>query len=117
MKRYMVRRTRSFIKDNYAKSEPPESHRGVGVRKYLEFADGRRSYFLDRIPRNIKFTLEADNDSYSRLYSKAVVEVINQLNLPRYGLGNYLTATKALKDVETDSEQRQLNGLFRGGLL
>jgi Helicase conserved C-terminal domain/PLD-like domain len=120
MKRYMVRRTRSFIKDNYAKSDPPESplneegHRGV--RKYLEFADKTRSYFPERIPRTIKFTLEADNDSYSRLYSEAVVKVINQLNLPRYGLGNYVnTKPKAPKDVEPDAEQRQLNALFRGG--
>ncbi len=104
MKRYMVRRTRSFIKDNYA-------HTDETGRKYLEFTDKTRSYFPDRIPRTIKFTLEANNYSYSRLYSEAVVEVINQLNLPRYGLGNYVTATKAL----TDAEQRQLNALFRGG--
>ncbi|BAZ14537.1 helicase domain-containing protein [Calothrix sp. NIES-4071] len=105
MKRYMVRRTRSFIKDNYA-------HTDDTGRKYLEFADKTCSYFPDRIPRTIKFTLEADNDSYSRLYSEAVVEVINQLNLPRYGLGNYVTTkSKAI----TESEQRQLNGLFRGG--
>ncbi len=105
MKRYMVRRTRSFIKENYA-------HTDDTGRKYLEFADKTRSYFPDRIPRTIKFTLETDNDSYSRLYSEAVVEVINQLNLPRYGLGNYITIKpKGL----TDAEQRQLNGLFRGG--
>ncbi|MBR8835777.1 MAG: NgoFVII family restriction endonuclease [Stigonema ocellatum SAG 48.90 = DSM 106950] len=44
MKRYMVRRTRSFIKDNYAKSDPPQSPFAKegerGVRKYLEFSDG-----------------------------------------------------------------------------
>ncbi|GJD22486.1 helicase domain-containing protein [Rivularia sp. IAM M-261] len=105
MKRYMVRRTRSFIKDNYAHTDD------IG-RKYLEFADKTRSYFPDRIPRTIKFTLEANNDSYSRLYSEAVVEVINQLNLPRYGLGNYVNVKQK---TLTDAEQRQLNGLFRGG--
>ncbi len=115
MKRYMVRRTRSFIKENYAKSDSPQSSiNQQGVRKYLEFADGRRSYFPDRIPRTIKFTLEsANNDPYSRLYSQAVVEVINQLNLPRYGLGNYVAAKS--KQAPTEPEQRQLNALFRGG--
>ncbi|XHR82005.1 MAG: helicase-related protein [Gloeotrichia echinulata GP01] len=115
MKRYMVRRTRSFIKENYAKSDSPQSSiNQQGVRKYLEFADGRRSYFPDRILRTIKFTLEsANNDPYSHLYSQAVVEVINQLNLPRYGLGNYV-ATKS-KQAPTEPEQRQLNALFRGG--
>ena len=38
MKRYMVRRTRSFIKDNYADTDETG-------RKYLEFSDGRHSYF------------------------------------------------------------------------
>ena len=104
MKRYMVRRTRSFIKDNYAQSDETG-------RKYLEFLDQRRFYFPDRLPRTVKFNLDPDNDSYSLLYSESVVEAINQLNLPRYGLGNYVTATKA----PTETEQRQLNGLFRGG--
>ncbi|RCJ24792.1 NgoFVII family restriction endonuclease [Nostoc minutum NIES-26] len=107
MKRYMVRRTRSFIKDNYA--QPDETG-----RKYLEFSDGRRSYFPHRIPRTLKFTLEgANTDLYSRLYSESIVEVINQLNLPRYGLGNYVIAKH--KQPLTDTEQRLLNSLFRGG--
>nr|WP_256388865.1 DNA cytosine methyltransferase [Calothrix sp. 336/3] len=106
MKRYMVRRTRSFIKDNYAQTDE------IG-RKYLEFTNKSRSYFPERLPRTIKFNLDTANDSYSYLYSAAVVEVINQLNLPRYGLGNYVA--KKPKQAPTDKEQRQLNGLFRGG--
>lgn len=107
MKRYMVRRTRSFIKDNYA-------HTDETGRKYLEFADGRHSYFPQRIPRSLKFTLEGSNtDSYSHLYSELVVEVINQLNLPRYGLGNYVIAQP--KQPPTDTEQRLISSLFRGG--
>lgn len=107
MKRYMVRRTRSFIKDNYA-------HMDDDGRKYLKFADGKRSFFPDRLPRTIKFTLETvNNDRYSCLYSEAVVEVINQLNLPRYGLGNYVNTKH--KQQPTETEQRLLNSLFRGG--
>jgi superfamily II DNA/RNA helicase len=107
MKRYMVRRTRSFIKENYALTDETG-------RKYLEFSDGRRSYFPDRIPRTVKFTLEgSDTELYSRLYSESIVEIINQLNLPRYGLGNYVLTKH--KQPPTDTEQRQLNALFRGG--
>ncbi|MBG1265952.1 helicase-related protein [Nostoc sp. WHI] len=107
MKRYMVRRTRSFIKDNYA-------HTDETGRKYLEFADGRHSYFPQRLPRNLKFSLEGSNtDFYSHLYSELVVEVINQLNLPRYGLGNYVIAKP--NQPPTDTEQRLINSLFRGG--
>jgi Helicase conserved C-terminal domain/PLD-like domain len=117
MKRYMVRRTRSFIKDNYAKSDTPFSpfSKGEikGVRKYLEFSDGSRSYFPDRLPRTIKLNLDTTNGSYSCLYSESVVEVINQLNLPRYGLGNYVAAKP--KQLPTEFEQRQISGLFRGG--
>ncbi|MCV3213216.1 helicase-related protein [Plectonema radiosum NIES-515] len=107
MKRYMVRRTRSFIKENYAQTDETK-------RKYLEFSDGRRSYFPDRIPRTVKFTLEgSETDLYSRLYSESIIEIINQLNLPRYGLGNYVITKH--KQPPTDNEQRQLNALFRGG--
>jgi superfamily II DNA or RNA helicase len=107
MKLFMVRRTRSFIKDNYAKTDETG-------RKYLEFSDGSRSYFPDRVPRTIRFTLEGSNtDPYSQLYSEAVVEIINGLNLPRYGLGNYISNQPS--PVSTESEQRQLDGLSHAG--
>jgi superfamily II DNA or RNA helicase len=107
MKRYMVRRTRSFIKDNYA-------HTDATGRKYLEFSDGSRSYFPDRIPRTIRFSLESsETNFYSHLYSESIVEIINQLNLPRYGLGNYIITKQ--KQPPSENEQRQLNALFRGG--
>jgi len=95
-------------KENYANFDEPTS------RKYLEFPDGSRSYFPDRLPKNIKLSLDNSfNNSYSQLYSEAVVEVINQLKLPRYGLANYIAQKH--KQVSTEAEQRQLNALFRGG--
>jgi superfamily II DNA or RNA helicase len=107
MKRYMVRRTRSFIKENYALTD----EKG---RKYLEFSDGNRSYFPDRIPKTVKFNLESSSsDPYARLYSEKVVEIISKLNLPRYGLKNYI-ATKP-KQPPTEVEQRQLDALSRAG--
>jgi hypothetical protein len=83
MSRYMVRRTRSFIKNAYAKRD--------GERYYLEFADGRPFYCPIRRPRTVRFTIgDAQTDPYARLYADAVVDVINALNLPRYGLGQYI---------------------------
>ncbi len=48
MKLFLVRRTRTFIKENYAKTDETNG------RKYLEFNDGRRNYFPDRIPKALK---------------------------------------------------------------
>ncbi len=79
-------------------------------RKYLKFSDGRRSYFPDRLLRTVKFSLDStNNDPYLRLYSEPVVEVINDLRLPRYGL-----AASHVKPPTT-AEQRQLDGLSRAG--
>src|SRR5690606_2773875 len=51
MRLYLIRRTRSFIKQNYADLDP------LTNRAYLTFADGSRSYFPDRIPRTVTFPL------------------------------------------------------------
>ena len=50
MRLYMVRRTRSFIKDHYAQEDE------VGKR-YLQYQDGSRAYFPTRIPRTAKFEI------------------------------------------------------------
>jgi len=110
MRLYMVRRTRGFIVRNYARYDSETR------RQYLQFADGRKSYFPARLPRNVKFTIDdADPaDPYGRLYSNRVVNTINALTLPRYGLGNYL----ALKP-ETPPTPHQtaiINGLSRAGV-
>ena len=83
----MVRRTRSFIQDNYAETDPATG------RKFLTFEDGTRSYFPVREPRTVKFKIEDKNsdDQYACLYADDVVNAINNLNLPRYGLGNYIS--------------------------
>ena len=110
MRRYMVRRTRSFIQDNYALTDPTNG------RQYLEFRDGRRSYFPVRVPRTVGFELDQDNpdDPYGTLYSDPVVDAIEDLRLPRYGLGNYLdAASKAAPDA---AEGRVIDGLGRAGI-
>jgi SNF2 family DNA or RNA helicase len=111
MKLYMVRRTRGFIKANYAQQDS-------NGRKYLVYQDGSRAYFPDRIPKTAKFEIgSVQDDPYARLYSDNVVTVINQLNLPRYGLGNYIQATvkRNAKDKSDETEQRLVEGLSRAG--
>lgn len=88
MKLFLVRRTRSFIKQNYAQFDP------VKNRYYLEFPDGTRSYFPDRIPKAVKF-LSEPGDQYSRLYSAGMIAMMEELQLPRYGLLNYFDEKKA----------------------
>lgn len=109
MRLYLVRRTRSFIQDNYAELD---SETG---RKYLTYVDGGRSYFPTRIPKTVKFSIDdADQeDQYAKLYSPDAVGVVDGLNLPRYGLGNYIASMS--KALPTQSEIIILKGLSRAG--
>src|SRR5579883_1856754 len=107
MRHYMVRRTRSFIQDNYAETDAETG------RKYLTFGDGTRSYFPDRVPKTVKFKLADQNDQYGQLYAANVVDTINALNLPRYGLGNYVLAKP--KEAPTTAEAKVLDDLSRAG--
>lgn len=109
MRLFMVRRTRSFIKDNYAKTDPATE------RTYLEYSDGRRSYFPERTARTLAFSIDDSNpaDQYARLYAPAVVEAIAGLALPRYGLGEYVSTTAERR--ATADEKRVLANLSRAG--
>ncbi|GAB6271002.1 MAG: helicase-related protein [Smithella sp.] len=109
MRLYLVRRTRSFIQENYAKYDPERK------RKYLEFHDGTRSYFPTRVPRTVKFKIsEKDpNDPYARLFTDDVVNVVDGLALPRYGLGNYVKP--APHKPPTTEEAKVLADLSRAG--
>lgn len=109
MRLYMVRRTRSFIQDNYAKIDPSDG------RKFLTFEDGSHSYFPNRIPKTVTFNIDDANasDQYGRLYGTNVVDTINALNLPRYGLGNYVASSP--HQPPTQTEAHVLQGLSRAG--
>lgn len=109
MRLYLVRRTRTFIKDNYAFYDQEKK------RKYLLFSDGRRSYFPDRIPQKVEYEFNPDdpNDQYAKLYSPEVVTTLNQLNLPRYGLGNYIKETTPVQP--TKDEKTTIENLSRAG--
>ena len=109
MRLYLVRRTRSFIQDNYAETDQETG------RKFLTYEDGTRSFFPTRVPKTVKFAIDDSNpnDQYAKLYSPKVVDIVKDLHLPRYGLGNYV-----LDDPETPpskEEERQIDDLSRAG--
>lgn len=109
MRLFLVRRTRSFIQENYADIDPENN------RKYIEFADGKRSYFPIRKPITVKFEIDDANpfDQYAGLFGTEVVNAINNLNLPRYGLGNYVKSRP--KKPPTSTEAEILRDLSRAG--
>ncbi len=109
MRLYLVRRTRSFIQDNYADTDPATG------RKYLTFDDSARSYFPMRIPRTSRFTINDSDpdDQYARLFQRKVENAIKALNLPRYGLGTYIDSKPP--QPATTAEARLMQDLYRGG--
>jgi late competence protein required for DNA uptake (superfamily II DNA/RNA helicase) len=130
LKSFLVRRTRGFIKNNYALTDCVcggsvkgavaaclKCGRAVptNARKYLLYANGQKSFFPDRIPGKVLFELDEKNphDPYARLFGEPVVAVVNSLDLPRYGLGNYLAAAK--DSNPTAAEQKDLDNLSRAG--
>ena len=106
MKLFLVRRTRTFIKNNYAETDETDG------RKYLLFSDGRRSYFPERKPKSVRFKTEP-GDQYSRLYSAKMIDLMSELELPRYGLTQYVSETKS--KGASQLEKQLLENLSRAG--
>ena len=104
MRLYLVRRTRSFIQNNYAIADPSNG------RKYLPFEDGTRNYFPLRVPKTVRLDID---EQYSRLFADDVVDAVNGLDLPRYGLGNYVAPSPHTPPTPTES--RILDDLSRAG--
>ena len=109
MRLYLVRRTRSFIKNNYAETDPTNN------RKFLTFADGSKSYFPERIPQRVlyEFNPKDKKDIYANLYSQNIIDIINGLELPRYGLQSYLNEKPLIKP--TKEEEQIMQNLSRAG--
>lgn len=109
MRLFLVRRTRSFIRTNYAE------HDTARDRHYLTFADGRRAYLPLRQPQTVKFAIDDSDptDQYARLYAPHVVDIINHLRLPRYGLGNYVVPSPA--SPPSAKEDHHIRNLSRAG--
>lgn len=105
---YMVRRTRSFIIQHYTEADKHG-------RRYISGKDGEKRYFPVRKPLSVTFTVdEADpTDRYARLYSRDVVDQINALHVPRYGLGLYVDPIA--EKSATPAERKLIENLGRAG--
>ncbi len=107
MKLFMVRRTRSFIMEHFAILDPENG------RHYLEFQDGTRSYFPERVAKAFLYGFDPKdpNDQYAKLYSPYVTGVIAQLHLARYGLRQYVDDGAQASEAEL----RIIDDLSRAG--
>jgi len=110
LRHYMVRRTRSFILDNYASADDKG-------RRFIEMGGGARAYFPDRKAKTLGFAIDDNDpdDQYAKLFSTTVVDLVGDLALPRYGLGNYVQGAHKLEKKPSPAEQRQLDNLTRAG--
>ena len=104
MRLYLVRRTRSFIQENYAATDETDG------RKYLTFEDGTRSYFPTRVPKTVRFEID---HQYAQLFADDVVDAVNGLELPRYGLGNFVATSPPTPP--TQKEAKVIDDLSRAG--
>ncbi len=108
MRLFLVRRTRQFIIRHYAEFDEANG------RHYVRL-NGQPHYFPARQPKRVEFTIDESDpaDQYAQLFRGDVVEVIENLALPRYGLANYLKPDAEKK--ASDKEKRILNNLNRAG--
>lgn len=83
LSQFLIRRTRRFIKENYAVLDPDNN------RHYLLFGNGDRNYLPDRVPLPLPFETSA-SDPASDMASEKVLEALDELILPRYQMGSYL---------------------------
>ena len=112
MAKFLVRRTRSFIKENYGKQDKNGRHYIV--------SDGKRNFFPERIAKAVKYEID---EQYRRLFSEGVVDIINALKLPRYDLNKYQkeglkNLTRLESDILKDLERSRAHpkGFCRIGL-
>jgi superfamily II DNA or RNA helicase len=105
---YMVRRTRSFIVQHYTTAD------NTG-RRYITGKSDEKRYFPVRRPVSLTFAVnDADpTDRYAHLYSAQVVDDINALHVPRYGLGLYVDPQA--EKTASSAELRQIENLGRAG--
>ena len=104
MKLYLIRRTRTFIKKNYAKRDADGY--------YLEFRDGTRNYFPERKPVTMKFPTRR-GDQFEILYSSDMEKLLSEMKLPRYGLKKYIDAAEV--ESAGNEERKILDNLSRAG--
>ncbi len=121
MSDHLVRRTRSFIKRTAKKETVTLPDGKTVLREYLEFANGQRFHFADRIAKPLSLDF-ADDDPAQMMEDDATLDAIRELTLPRYRLADYDDPkaphsdkdTKILADIR--SGRGNVSGFVRIGL-
>lgn len=114
MSEHLIRRTRTFIKNNYALKDE-------NGNEYLTFSNGEKFYFPQRIAKPIEHTFDK-GDPARLMVSDETLDAITDLKLPRYGLARYVnpkykTTTKEDELIEKwEKASGHLSGFVRTGL-
>jgi superfamily II DNA or RNA helicase len=104
MSEHLVRRTRSFIRQNYAEVDPDNG------REFLTFADGTRFYFPEREARPLPHSF-GNHDPARLMVESETLDAINNLALPRYSVARYVS-----DDAQpTPPEQEVIDNLDKSG--
>lgn len=114
MSEHLIRRTRSFIRKNYALVDEHG-------KEYLTLSNGDRFSFPARIPKPLVHSFGA-NDPAAKMESVETLDTIDHLLLPRYNLAAYLKKAPNLSPEEKRTVERfergsgHLIGFVRSGL-
>jgi superfamily II DNA or RNA helicase len=114
MSEHLIRRTRTFIKNNYALKDEKGN-------EYLTFSNGDKFYFPQRIAKPIEHSF-GKGDPARLMVSNETLDSITDLTLPRYGLAryvnsNYKTTTNEDELIEKwEKSSGHLSGFVRTGL-
>lgn len=114
MSEHLIRRTRSFIRKNYASTDEQG-------REFLTFANGNRFTFPTRMPKPLVHSFGAD-DPAAKMESVETLDTIDHLLLPRYNLAAYLKKALTVTPEEKKIIERfergsgHLLGFVRSGL-
>ena len=96
----MVRRTRPYLLENYAKSDED------GV-KYFEYRDGTKFHFPERKPIPLEYP-GGPNDPCDRLVSLDNFEALEKMSYARYQLGKYFSETFVASNEEEEHIKEDL---------
>lgn len=96
MSEHLVRRTRTFIKNNYSDTDEDGS-------KYLTFADGTRFRFPERVAVPVDHPF-AERDPAALMVDDVTLDTLRDLILPRYSLINYVDHDKEKDWSEAEKE-------------
>ena len=105
LSQFLIRRTRRFIKENYAHVDPANG------RSYLLFGNGDRNYLPDRVPLPLPFETTA-SDPASDMASEGVLQALEKLSLPRYQMASFLDPNGP---APTKPEKEFIDDLNRSG--